>query len=449
MNPSIFREYDIRGVAEKDLTDSVVERIGKAYGTLLVKEGGKHMVVGRDGRLSSPRIFEGLVRSVLSAGVDVTDLGVITTPILYFTIAHLNKDGGVMITGSHNPSEFNGLKICIGRDTIHGAEIQRLRQVAEQGSFAEGKGRRDSIEIVPVYRDFLKQKFSLKRKLKVVVDAGNGTASIIAPRLFRELGCEVTELFCTLDGRFPNHFPDPTEEKNLRDLSAKVRELHADAGFAFDGDADRLGVVDEEGRMIFGDRMLLLFSRDILERERGATVIGEVKCSRILFEDIARHGGRPIMWKAGHSLIKAKMRETKAALAGEMSGHFFFADRYYGFDDGVYAACRTLDIMDRSGERLSGLFRDVPELFVTPELRLACPDDKKFELVKRAVSHFKKFYDVVDIDGARINFPDGWGLVRASNTQPVLVMRFEADTAARLEEIKSLVQNKIEELSRL
>ncbi len=457
INPSIFREYDIRGVAETDLTDAAVERIGKAYGTYLQNKlhghssafgAKKKIVLGRDGRLSSPRIREALMRGILSTGIHVTDLGIITTPILYFSIVHLKMEGGIMVTGSHNPREFNGLKICVGKDTIHGSEIQSLRKLAEGGNFTVGQGELDHVEVITVYQKFLKEKFVLKRKLKVVVDAGNGTASVVAPKLFRDLGCEVTELFCDLDGNFPNHFPDPTEEKNLKDLMGKVVALQADLGIAFDGDADRLGVVNEKGQIIYGDRMLLLFARDLLADKKGVPIIGEVKCSKILFEDIARHGGQPIMWKAGHSLIKAKMRETGAPLAGEMSGHFFFGDRYFGFDDGVYAACRTLDILSKTGKPLSVLFEDVPELYSTPEMRVDCPDARKFEIVRKAVEYFKKSYDVIDIDGARINFPDGWGLVRASNTQPVLVMRFEANSKSKLEQIQSLVEGKIREFSK-
>lgn len=456
INPSIFREYDIRGRADQDLTDAAVESIGRAYATYVVKsdanpspvQARKRIFVGRDGRLSSPRIREALVGGILATGVDVTDLGIITTPILYFAIVQSQRDGGIMVTGSHNPKEFNGLKVCVGKDTLHGRDIQRLREMCEKKDFSTGHGKMDALDVIPVYQKFLLEKFRFRRKLKLVLDAGNGTASVVAPRLFRDLGCEVTELFCTLDGHFPNHFPDPTEEKNLRDLMREVVRLGADVGIAFDGDADRLGVVDERGKVIYGDRMLLLFARDLLSRKKGASVIGEVKCSKVLYDEIARQGGLPIMWKAGHSLIKAKMRETQAPLAGEMSGHFFFADDYFGFDDGIYAACRTLDIIDKSGRSLSDLFKDVPELYSTPELRVDCPDGRKFEVVRKAVEYFKKHYDVIDIDGVRINFADGWGLVRASNTQPVLVMRFEAGSPTRLQEIRSLVETKIQELSR-
>jgi phosphomannomutase/phosphoglucomutase len=447
LNPNIFREYDIRGLADRDLTDEAVDKIGRAYGTFLRQRGKSRVCVARDGRLSSPRIQKALIGGIRSTGIDVINIGVVTTPLLYFSIVTLERDGGVMVTGSHNPAEFNGLKICLGKDTLHGEEIRELGVMAGRGAFERGEGKLEAHDIIPTYRSYLKERFSFKKKLKVVVDAGNGAASVVAPELFRELGCEVTELFCDLDGTFPNHFPDPTDEKNLRDLMKKVRETGAQIGIAFDGDADRLGVVTEKGELLYGDRVLLLFARHVLAEHPGSPVIGEVKCSRVLFDDIARHGGVPIMWKAGHSLIKAKMRETRALLAGEMSGHFFFADRYFGFDDGVYAALRLLEILDRSSRPLSELLADVPHTYSTPELRFDCPDEKKFDIVKKAVEYFRERYQVIDIDGVRVNFPDGWGLVRASNTQPVLVMRFEADSGARLKEIQDLVVSKIREFS--
>jgi len=447
INQNIFREYDIRGVADRDLIDTTVESVGKAYGTFLHQHGKKKIAVGRDGRVSSPRIHAALVRGILSAGIDVTDLGIITTPILYFSIVQLQNDGGVMVTGSHNPPDQNGLKICLGKDTLFGDQIRQLGRMAEKGDFVSGAGKQDSVEIISVYQNFLKKTFKFARPLKVVVDAGNGAASVVAPRLFRELGCEVTELFCTLDGKFPNHFPDPSEEKNVQDLIRKVKEIKADIGLAFDGDADRLGVVDETGKLLYGDRLLLIMALDLLTRQKGAQIIADVKCSTVLYDEIGKHGGKGIMWKTGHSLIKAKMRETKAPLAGEMSGHFFFGENYFGFDDGIFAACLAVNILAKSGKSFSALLDGVPEYFSTPEMRVECPDEKKFEIVKKAVEYFKGKYDVIDIDGARINFPDGWGLIRASNTQPVLVMRFEAHSKEKLQEIQSLVESKIREFS--
>ncbi|HNV85339.1 MAG TPA: phosphomannomutase/phosphoglucomutase [Candidatus Omnitrophota bacterium] len=447
INQNIFREYDIRGVADRDLTDSTVESIGKAYGTFLRQHGKKKIVVGRDGRVSSPRIHAALVRAILSAGIDVTDVGIITTPMMYFSIVQLQKDGGVMVTGSHNPPDQNGLKICLGKDTLFGDQIRELGKMAAKGDFVSGAGKTDSVEMIPIYQEFLKKIFKFARPLKVVIDAGNGASSVVAPKLFRDLGCEVTEMFCTLDGTFPNHFPDPSEEKNVQDLIRKVREIKADIGLAFDGDADRLGVVDETGKLLFGDRLLLIMALDLLTRQPGAQIIADVKCSTVLYDEIRKHGGRGIMWKTGHSLIKAKMRETKAPLAGEMSGHFFFAENYLGFDDGIFAACLAVNILAKSGKRFSALLDGVPEYFSTPEMRIECPDEKKFEIVKKAVEYFKKEYDVIDIDGARINFPDGWGLVRASNTQPVLVMRFEAHSEEKLQAIRKLVESKIREFS--
>ncbi len=450
MNPEVFREYDIRGVVERDFDDEFLHSLGRAYATHLAAAGGRRICLGRDGRLSSPRLHDRLIEGLLAGGLEVLDVGLVPTPVLYFAIWHLAADGGVMITGSHNPPEFNGFKVCVGRETIHGGQIQRLRQIIEAGAYTSGPGRVSETDVLPAYLAGLREKIRVTRPLRVVLDAGNGTAGLVAPQAVREQGCQASEMFTDIDGRFPNHFPDPTVPANLEALRRRVVAEGASAGFAFDGDADRLGVVDERGGIIWGDELLILFGRDILSRHPGATIIGEVKCSQRLYADLAARGGRPIMWKAGHSLIKSKMRQEGALLAGEMSGHIFFSDRYFGFDDAVYACLRVLEIMAAAQQPLSALLADLPPSFATPEIRVDCPDHLKFEVVRRLTEGFRAAYPVVDIDGARIDFGGGaWGLVRASNTQPVLVLRFEAPSPERLEEVRSLVEEKVgEELTR-
>ena len=450
MNPHIFRQYDIRGIAEQDLTDDAVRLIGQAIAAYLVRvrhvEKPK-LVLGRDIRPSSERIRAALVNALRVSGVSIVDVGIVTTPICYFSITHLDTTGGVMITGSHNPPEYNGLKIIIGRSAIFGEAIQELKQIIDAQDFVTGKGTLEAAETVSPYRAYLKKSFQFRRSLKVVVDSGNGTAGLIAPHVVRDLGHDVIELFSEPDSRFPHHHPDPTVVENLEDAIRKVRETKADVALAFDGDADRIGVVDHEGSIIWGDKLLILFSRAILKEHPGATFVADVKCSDLFFEDVKQHGGRAIMWKTGHSLIKQKLFEEKALLAGEMSGHMFFADRYYGYDDGLYAGLRVLEIMDQSGKHLPELLEDVPKTYATPEIRVACPDEEKFEVVRRTTDYFDGRYPTTLIDGVRINFGDGWGLVRASNTQPVLVTRFEARSQKRLEQIRSLVEGKIKEFS--
>lgn len=444
MLPSaIFREYDIRGVAERDLTDEVILNIGKAYGSYLRRKNKVTVALGRDCRVSSPRIHATLLKGILSTGLNVTDLGLTTTPCLYFGIHHLSMDGGIMITGSHNPPDQNGLKMCIGTSSLYGAEIQQLKAMIHHQDFDSGPGQLTSREIIPDYFDCLLKGFHFNRKLKVVMDCGNGMTGLIAPRLIEKLGHEVIKLYTEPDGRFPNHPADPSEPENLHDCIEAVRKNKADIGLAFDGDGDRVGVIDHEGNIIPGDKLTILFSRDILREVPGATIIADVKCSDLLFKDIRAHGGKAIMWKTGHSIIKTKMREENALLAGEMSGHIFFKHRWFGFDSGIYSACRILEILDKEKKTIPELLSDVPHTYATPEIRVDCPDDQKFDLVKRAVESFKKSYKVIDIDGARVEFPDGWGLVRASNTQPVLVMRFEAITQKRLDEIRKIVEDEI------
>jgi len=443
LNPQVFREYDIRGIVDKDLTEEFAEELGKAYGTHIMKNGLSRVTVARDGRLSSERLKSALVQGMISTGCQVTDIGLCPTPVFYFSIFHLNKEGGVMVTGSHNPPDFNGFKICVGKETLYGKQIQNLRKIMEDGAYLSDKGNVDSYEILPYYRDHLLKNLHIKRGLKVVLDAGNGTAGIIAPQLFKDFHCECIELYCEVDGTFPNHHPDPTVMENIRDLIANVKEEKADMGIAYDGDADRIGVIDEQGNVLWGDQLLIIFSREILKVHKGATIIGEVKCSQILYDEISKFGGKPIMWKAGHSLIKHKMKEEGALLAGEMSGHIFFSDRYYGYDDAIYASLRLAEILSATDKRLSEFLQDIPKTFSTPEIRVDCPDDIKFKVVKKAKEYFKAKYKTVDVDGVRILFDDGWGLIRASNTQPALVLRFEAFSQEGLMEIKTLVEGKL------
>jgi len=499
----IFREYDIRGLADTELTDEASRLIGKAFGTELARPAaqaagagqGKRpktppnkalprtqtVGVGCDLRPSSERIRRGLIEGLLATGARVLDLGLIPTPLLYFAIVHFGIDAGVSITGSHNPPEYNGFKFQLADRPFYGADIRRLaewigrqtRRPAEEetGTGGEkkkgrkregegegrgeegGKGKVETVDVIQPYLAQLKKQFRYSRKRKIVIDSGHAMSALVAPKLFRELGQEVVELYTNLDPTFPDHHPDPSVPKNLEDLAREVKRTNASIGIAFDGDADRIGVVDELGSILPCDRLLLIYARQVLGKNNGATIVGDVKCSPLLYEDIARQGGRPILWKTGHSLIKAKMKEAKALLGGELSGHMFFADRWYGFDDAIYAACRILEILDEEKRPLSELSCDLPRMFSTPEIRLECTDDgKKFEIVRKVVGDLKRDWGrfrgenrprIIDLDGARIEFPDGWGLIRASNTQPVLVMRFEATSEKRLAEIRSLIEGKI------
>ena len=439
-NPGVFRKYDVRGRADVELTDAFVTALGRAYGTGIRREGGRRVALGRDCRTSGPRILAAFEAGVLASGVDVLSVGVVPTPLLYFALHHFEVDGGVVITGSHNPPDWNGFKMCRGRSSMYGEQLQALRAAIEAGDFDEGAGSRERADVYAPYRAYLAEGVRCERPLKVVIDAGNGTGGLVAGDVYRAMGHEVVELFCEPDGSFPNHHPDPTVEANLADLKAAVAEHGADVGIAFDGDADRIGAVDHRGRVVWGDQLLLFFARDVLEHHPGATIVSEVKCSRVLFDGIARAGGVPEMWKVGHSLIKARMKETGALLAGEMSGHIFFADRYFGFDDAVYVGARLLELLAGTGESLADMLDGLPATHATPELRVACSDEAKFAVVERAVAHFAARYDVCDLDGARVDFPHGWGLIRSSNTQPVLVMRFEADTAAHLADYRGEVE---------
>jgi phosphomannomutase/phosphoglucomutase len=440
LKPTIFREYDIRGIAETELRSADVADLGRAIGTYLRRHAGTQINLGRDCRLSSTRLRDALVEGLTAAGCHVTDLGVIPTPLLYFSVFHLKAEGGVMITGSHNPPEYNGFKVMAGTTTIYGHQIQAVREIYEDRDFLTGEGSVRDYDIVTPYVEDVASRITLRRRVQVVFDAGNGTAGPVMHRLMERLGCEAVELFFEMDGNFPNHHPDPTIEKNLEALIRAVAEHGAELGIAFDGDADRIGAVDEKGNIVWGDQLMLIFAREILTRKPGATFIGEVKCSQVLYDELRRLGGNPIMWRTGHSLIKAKMKETKAELAGEMSGHIFFADRYYGFDDALYAACRLLEIVAASGKPLSAQLEGLPRMVSTPEIRVDCPDEIKFEVVERVAEHFKRTHPVVDVDGVRVLFDQGWGLVRASNTQPVLVLRFEAAN----EELLNLYRREVE-----
>ncbi len=446
INPDVFREYDVRGIVDRDLDFDFVYNLGRAAGTYSIDRGVKLMTLGMDCRLSSSEYRDAIREGITSTGINITDVGLCATPMLYFSIRHFNADGGVMVTGSHNPPEFNGFKICVGPDTIYGQDIQELRKIMEVNKYMSGKGTSHFEDISKPYEDYLFNNVEVKEGLNIVVDGGNGVGGIFALPLFNRFGCKVTDIYCNPDGGFPNHFPDPTILENLTELITLVKKNKSDIGIAYDGDADRIGVITDQGNVLWGDELLLLFSRFILQKIPGAAIIGEVKCSQKLYEDIEKHGGRPIMWKAGHSLIKGKMKEEKAPLAGEMSGHMFFADRYFGYDDAIYASIRLLEIISTSGKKISEILSDVPRTFTTPEIRIDCPDHIKFHVVEEVKEHFRKNYKIIDVDGARIPFGDGWGLVRPSNTQPVLVLRFEALTEEHLQRIKETVENVLNDI---
>jgi phosphomannomutase / phosphoglucomutase len=436
MNTDIFRAYDIRGIADTDLNDDVVRKIGHAFATRVVRHSGEgpRIGIGRDARESSDRIFEALQQGLRKGGAHVVNLGIVPTPLVYFASVTSGFHGAIQITGSHNPGEYNGFKMMMGKDTLHGEHIQELRHIIEQQDYVTGEdlGQSAMSDLRKKYIEWVRDNISMgERKLHIAIDSGNGVAGVVAPELLRDaISCKVEELFTEPDGTFPNHHPDPTVLENLTDLIDVVRAKGCDFGVAYDGDGDRIGVVDEKGDVIWGDKLMILLSRSVLENHPGATIIGEVKCSQTLFDDIAKHGGNPIMSRVGHSLIKAKIKETGAKLAGEMSGHIFFNDRFFGFDDALYATCRLAEIVSRSDRSLSELLGDVPETFITPEIRRDCPESIKFEIPTQVARQLGEHYEVNTIDGVRVTFEDGWGLVRASNTQPVLVMRAEATSPA-------------------
>jgi phosphomannomutase/phosphoglucomutase len=436
----IFRQYDIRGVVGDDLTVDAAIALGRAFAAYLDRHGVRQPVaVGRDNRPSGQGLRDALVAGLTSCGVDVVDVGIVPTPLLYWSLSHLPVGAGIQITGSHNPPEYNGFKISLGKDSVHGEEIQALYRLASGNAFPSGEGTVRHEAVIDRYiADIVHRTGKLARPPRVVIDCGNGAAALVAPQLFSHLLPEAKCLFCESDGTFPNHHPDPTVLENLDAIVAEVKRGSYDFGVAFDGDADRIGVVDSTGQVIWGDYLLILFARDVLARTgKGQPIIFDVKCSQALPDAVSKAGGTPVMWKTGHSLIKGKMKELGAPIAGEMSGHMFFSESFYGHDDALYAAARLMRIVSESGRKIEDLLADVPRFVSTPEIRVDCPDDRKFAIVDEAVRHFAQHHDVVDVDGARVLFGDGWGLIRASNTQPVLVVRYEARSAGRLREIRT------------
>lgn len=445
----VFREYDIRGMVDREITPQFAYLLGRGYGEVARAQGVQRVAVGHDCRLSSPTLAMELARGINDAGIDCLMIGEGPTPQLYFTVFAHELDGGIQVTGSHNPPDMNGFKLLIGRDTLSGNKIQELKQQVQRMVDAPPSvtpGKTAALDVREEYIAHIVERCRTHMgnvPVKVVVDAGNGVGGLVGPEVLRRLGAQVIELFCEPDGNFPNHHPDPTVMENIETLRKRVRLEKADCGIGWDGDADRIGVVDENGEVIFGDMLLALYARDVLNEQPGATVIGDVKCSSLLFDDVQRRGGNPVMWKTGHSLIKAKLKETKGAIAGEMSGHMFFAHRYFGFDDALYASARLLEVLSKRTQPLSQMLADLPKTYSTPEIRLDCPEEVKFELIARAQKAFPE-HEVNTIDGVRVTFPHGWGLARASNTQPVIVLRFEADSPEHLSTYQELVLQRIE-----
>jgi phosphomannomutase / phosphoglucomutase len=463
MNDKIFREYDIRGVVGEDFDEDFALSLGRAFVSLLKKANAvsKWVSVGRDARVSSERLSANIVEGILSSGISVYDIGLCPTPLQYFSLHHLDLDGGIMVTGSHNPPEYNGFKLSIGKETIFGEKIREIEDIIrkKEGVGIPGKGHFKHYDIISAYNEFMLKRFSYLsardyRKLKVVVDAGNGTAGVVAPKLLEAMGCEVIPLYCEPDGRFPNHHPDPTVLAYIKDLIRVTKEKEADIGVGYDGDADRIGVIDSSGNIVWGDQIMIILAREMLKKRAGAVIIGDVKCSQLMFDDIEKHGGRPIMWKTGHSLVKDKMRKEKAALAGEFSGHIFIADDYFGFDDALYTTFRLIEIMKTSGKGIKELLSDIPLMQYTPEIRIDCRDDQKKAVVEGLLEQCKEYAlsgkgavpikKIYDIDGARVVFEKGWGLVRSSNTQPVIVMRFEAEDEKSLNIYRSFLEGELE-----
>lgn len=445
LKPSIFREYDIRGIADQDFPDPDIESLGRALATYLIRHSGRTICVGCDCRLSGSRLHAALCKGLLASGSHVLDIGTVPTPVLYYSGVHFKADGAVMITGSHNPPEYNGIKAVCGTGTMYGEAIQDVYKLMVGSDFESGEGTLKKVDAIAPYVDEIASQFHWERRVKVALDAGNGTAGPVVHKIVEKLNVDAIELFFDLDGNFPHHHPDPTIPSNLDDLKAAVRKHKADLGIAFDGDSDRIGTVDEQGNVLYGDMLLLIFGRDILSRKPGSTFIGEVKCSQVMYDKLKELGGNPIMYRTGHSLIKAKMKEEHAELAGEMSGHMFFADGYYGYDDAIYAACRLLEIVAKSGKPLSHQLEGIPKLVSTPELRLDCPDEAKFKVVAKVAEIVRRNRQIVDIDGIRVPFERGWGLVRASNTEPVLVMRFEAESKELLDKYRQELEDIVEQ----
>lgn len=442
LKQSIFREYDIRGVVADELGPEVVEKIANAFAALFIREGKERVVIGMDGRPSSAGIKNHFVGVLTRAGIAVMDIGLVPTSMMYYAVFKYKLDGGLMITASHNPAEYNGIKALLGREALSGDQIQEIYRLARdtEPMAAETQASVETVDILDEYISHICADVAVHRPLKVVVDCGNGTGGISALPLYHKLGVEVIPLFADVDGDFPNHHPDPTKEENLVDLIAEVRRSGADLGIGFDGDGDRIGVVDEQGSILWGDMLMTIFARDVLSRRPGATIISEVKASEVLYDEIARLGGKPLMWKTGHSILKKKIVEEKAALAGEVSGHIFFSERWFGFDDAVYAGARLLEILSKDNRPLSAYLSHLPRVYNTPEIRVDTTEEAKFRIVERVVAHYREKYPVVDIDGARVKFPEGWALVRASNTQPSLVLRFEAKSPEKLQALRDEVE---------
>ncbi len=448
VNKYIFREYDIRGKVEDDFPPEVVENLGKAFGTFIKRAGGQEVALSGDVRLTTPALMEYFKTGVLSTGTDIINIGILPTPVNYYSMFKLDVAGAVQITGSHNPPEFNGFKMSRNKKSVFGESIQDLRSIMEKEDYETGEGTEASYNILSDYKRMINSKIDIEKPLKVVLDCGNAAGAICASEIFNNLNVELTELFCDVDGTFPNHHPDPTVKDNLADLIAKMQTGKYDAGIAFDGDADRIGVVDETGEIIWADQLMAFFLPELIKE--GDEILFDVKCSKSLEEMIIKYGGTPVMWKTGHSLVKQKMLELNCKFGGEMSGHIFFADDYYGYDDAIYVAARLLQTLSRSSKTLSQLREELPQYHSTPEMRLeAKSDEEKFQISRKAVEYFTEHYDCSTVDGVRINFDDGWGLVRASNTQPVIVCRFEASTIERMNEIKNLVISKLKEIGEL
>jgi phosphomannomutase/phosphoglucomutase len=457
---TIFREYDIRGVVGRDFDEEFSFSLGKAFGSLLRERDrqARQISVGRDARLSSDRLAAAVIQGIVSTGISVFDIGLCPTPVQYFSLYHLNLDGGIMVTGSHNPPEYNGFKLSVGKETIFGDAIQAMKKRIDEQLWHDDSsgGAVEQYDILSVYREFMQRRFSYLsqhqyRKLKIVVDAGNGTAGIIVPEILTAMGCDVIPLYCEPDGRFPNHHPDPTIPEYIKDLIRVTKEQAADIGVGYDGDGDRIGVIRPDGNIVWGDQIMIMLSREILRTHPNAVIIGDVKCSQRMFDDIEKHGGRPIMWKTGHSLVKDKMKQEKAVLAGEFSGHIFIADDYFGFDDALYTTCRIVEIMKKTGSGIQDLLADIPLTVYTPEIRIECRDDQKKRIVENLTNRCKEYVRsgdspvpikrIYDIDGIRVVFEKGWGLVRSSNTQPVIVMRFEAEDQESLDSYRSFLED--------
>ncbi len=445
INPQVFRQYDIRGIVGQEIDEDSYYLIGKGFGTYLRRKGLKTIALGGDARLTTPKLMAALAKGALETGCDVLDVGIVATPVLYFSIWKLGTDGGAMVTASHNPSQYNGCKLNLGLGSVYADELQNVLKIIRAGEFSSGEGvYSQRHEVNDAYIDYITANIKIERPVKLIVDGGNGMGGIYLPEILNRLGCEVIEMYCEPDGTFPNHHPDPTIEKNVADLARAVVAAEYELGIGLDGDADRIGVVDEKGKMLFGDQILNILARDYLSQNPGKTIIADVKCSKNLYDDIRKRGGIPVMYKTGHANIKMKMKEDGVEFAGEMSGHVFLADRYLGYDDAIYVSCRLVEIVAKTSAPVSTYLADQPKMYNTPELHINCPDERKFDVVAKVCAEFKaEGYDVNDIDGARITFSDGWGLVRASNTTPVLVTRFEAESEARMNEIRDLVEGKI------